>query len=142
MTRAERAGRAKLFIVREFTEKQQVFLDFVLGHYVGVGVGELDQEKLTPLLRLKYGGPWEAVAELGKPEEIRQVFVGFQKYLYESAAGTRDRNGGSWYRPPGTSQNPRTGVSAPNQNSLSDYSALLSSRSRSQVKITGVTIKT
>ena len=33
-------------------------------------------KKLTPPLRLKYGGPWEAVAELGKPEEIRQVFCG------------------------------------------------------------------
>ena len=30
------------------------FLDFVLSHYVRVGVEELDQEKLTPLLRLKY----------------------------------------------------------------------------------------
>jgi hypothetical protein len=32
--------------------KEQAFLDFVLSHYVRVGVQELDQEKLTPLLRL------------------------------------------------------------------------------------------
>ena len=56
-------------------------------HYVGVGVDELDQEKLTPLLRLKYRNSIaDAVADLGKPEEISKVFVGFQKYLYQSVS--------------------------------------------------------
>ncbi len=56
---------------RSFNSKQQVFLDFVLSHYVSVGVEELDQEKLTPLLRLKYHDSIaDAVADLGKPEEI------------------------------------------------------------------------
>jgi type I restriction enzyme, R subunit len=63
--------------------KQQAFLDFVLSHYVSVGVEELDQEKLTPLLRLKYHDSIaDAVADLGKPDEIGKVFAGFQKYLY------------------------------------------------------------
>jgi type I restriction enzyme R subunit len=55
-------------------------LEFVLAHYVGVGVAELDQEKLTPLLRLKYSN---SIADLGKPEEISDVFAGFQKYLHQ-----------------------------------------------------------
>ncbi len=60
----------------------------MLSHYVSVGVDELDQEKLTPLLRLKYHNSIaDAVADLGKPEEINRVFVGFQKYLYQ--AGSR-----------------------------------------------------
>jgi type I restriction enzyme, R subunit len=47
------------------------------------GVRELDQEKLTPLLRLKYHDSIaDAVADLGKPEEISKIFSGFQKYLY------------------------------------------------------------
>ena len=54
LTRAERAATAKVVISTRFNTKQQVFLDFVLSHYVSVGVDELDQEKLTPLLRLKY----------------------------------------------------------------------------------------
>ncbi len=54
LTREERAARAKLAISSRFNTKQQAFLDFVLAHYVGVGVEELDREKLTPLLRLKY----------------------------------------------------------------------------------------
>jgi type I restriction enzyme R subunit len=87
LTREERAGRAKVAISAHFNSKQQAFLDFVLAHYVGVGVDELDQEKLTPLLRLKYSDSIaDAIADLGKPEEISKAFVGFQKYLYQSAA--------------------------------------------------------
>ncbi len=55
----------------------------MLQHYVSVGVEELDQEKLTPLLRLKYHNSIaDAVADLGQPEEIGRTFAGFQKYLY------------------------------------------------------------
>jgi type I restriction enzyme, R subunit len=87
MSREERAARAKLAITSRFTPKQQVFLDFVLSQYVKVGVDELSQEKLTPLLRLKYNNAIaDAVADLGKPEEIGKVFTGFQKYLYNQAA--------------------------------------------------------
>ena len=83
VTREVRATNAKVFINTRFSAKQQVFLDFVLSHYVSVGVEELDQEKLTPLLRLKYhNSVADAVADLGQPEEIGRVFVGFQKYLY------------------------------------------------------------
>jgi type I restriction enzyme R subunit len=84
LTREERAAKAKVIISTHFNSKQQVFLSFVLSHYVSVGVEELDQEKLTPLLRLKYHDSIaDAVADLGKPEEIGRVFSGFQKYLYQ-----------------------------------------------------------
>ena len=70
-----------------FNTKQRVFLDFVLSHYVNVGVDELDQEKLNPLLRLKYHNSIaDAVADLGRPDEIGKVFAGFQKYLYQPQA--------------------------------------------------------
>jgi type I restriction enzyme, R subunit len=87
LTREERANRAKVIISTHFNSKQTVFLDFVLSHYVSVGVEELDQAKLTPLLRLKYHDSIsDAVADLGKPDEIGKVFAGFQKYLYERQA--------------------------------------------------------
>lgn len=86
-TREERASQAKPAISASFEAKQQAFLDFVLSHYVSAGVDELDPEKLTPLLRLRYRDSIaDAVAELGRPEEIRQVFTGFQRFLYERAA--------------------------------------------------------
>ena len=50
---------------------------------MSVGEAELDQEKLTPLLRLKYcDSIADAVADLGNPEQIGKAFAGFQKYLY------------------------------------------------------------
>jgi type I restriction enzyme, R subunit len=87
LTRAERAANAKVRFDGNFNTRQQAFLDFVLAHYVKEGVHELDQEKLTPLLRLKYHDSIaDALADLGKPEEIGTVFAGFQKYLYQPAA--------------------------------------------------------
>jgi len=83
LTREERADRAMAVISENFNSRLRVFLDFVLSHYVAVGVEELDQAKLTPLLKLKYHDSIaDAVADLGKPDEIGKVFSGFQQYLY------------------------------------------------------------
>jgi type I restriction enzyme R subunit len=87
LTREERATNAKVVISTRFNTKQQVFLEFVLSQYVKVGVQELDQDKLSPLLKLKYNNAIaDAVADLGRPEEIGKVFSGFQKYLYQQVA--------------------------------------------------------
>jgi type I restriction enzyme, R subunit len=80
-TREERANVAKVVIAERFNAKQQAFLDFVLVHDVSEGVHELDQEKLTPLLRYN-----NSIADLGRPEEIGSVFASFQRYLYDTAA--------------------------------------------------------
>lgn len=82
-TREVRAANARIYINTQFAAKQKAFLDFVLSHYVKEGVEELDQAKLTPLLKLKYHDSIaDAVADLGKPDEIGKVFAGFQKFLY------------------------------------------------------------
>ncbi len=86
LTREVRAAHARVYINTQFSDKQQAFLDFVLQHYITAGVEELDQEKLTPLLRLKYHAIADAVADLGQPAEIGKVFAGFQKYLYADKA--------------------------------------------------------
>ena len=47
----------------------------------------LEALKKSLLLRLKYNNSIaDAVADLGKPEEIGHVFAGFQKYLYRDVA--------------------------------------------------------
>jgi type I restriction enzyme R subunit len=57
---------------------------------VKVGVEELAQDKLSPLLKLKYNNAIaDAVADLGKPEEIGKVFADFQKYLYQDMRSSR-----------------------------------------------------
>ena len=84
VSRAERAAAARAATAAEFTDKQRAFVDFVLAQYVRQGVDELDAEKLSPLLRLRYNNAIaDAFVELGRPEQVRQVFVGFQRHLYE-----------------------------------------------------------
>lgn len=84
LSRQERAAQAKRGYSAQINYKQQAFIDFVLSHYVTVGVEELSKEKLAPLLRLKYHNSIaDAVADLGQANEIGRMFTGFQRYLYE-----------------------------------------------------------
>lgn len=87
LTRQERANRAMARISEHFNSRQQVFLDFVLSHYVAVGVEELNPSKLTPLLKLKYRDSLaDAVADLGEVAGISRSFREFQRYLYQDTA--------------------------------------------------------
>ena len=82
-TRSERANKARTVVHQQFNDKQQAFVEFVLAQYVKQGVDELDAEKLSPLLKLKYTALNDALKDLGSPEQIRQMFIGFQRHLYE-----------------------------------------------------------
>lgn len=82
ITRAERVETHKGVILRDYEDKLQAFLEFVLGQYEEQGVSELDQAKLPSLLELKYNSTADAAKTLGGIPKIRDAFVGFQKYLY------------------------------------------------------------
>jgi type I restriction enzyme R subunit len=82
ITRQERADRAQPSIHASFAEKQRAFLDFVLSHYVAEGFEELDEDKLAPLLNLRYNSLSDAKLDLGPSPDIRKTFVSFQQYLY------------------------------------------------------------
>jgi type I restriction enzyme, R subunit len=87
LTRQERAAQAKRGYSPKINYRQQEFIDFVLSHYITVGVEELSKEKLNPLLRLKYHDSIaDAVADLGRTDEISKMFAGFQRYLYNKAS--------------------------------------------------------
>jgi type I restriction enzyme R subunit len=82
-TRASRAQRAKAHNAVTYGEKQQAFLAFVLDQYVTQGVDELDSDKLTPLLKLRYNNALhDAMEDLGDAVQVRLAFVGMQRYLY------------------------------------------------------------
>ncbi len=85
LTRSNRAAIAKNEIHQHFADKQSAFIDFVLGQYIKQGVDELSQEKLKDLIGLKYQSIHDATSELGNTTEIRQLFVRFQKYLYQQS---------------------------------------------------------
>jgi type I restriction enzyme R subunit len=87
LTREARANQARGYIQSHFSSRQQAFLDFVLQHYVNEGVHQLNKENLPQLIKLKYFGSIDdAIKELGKPEEIRKIFTGFQRHLYQTVA--------------------------------------------------------
>jgi type I restriction enzyme R subunit len=83
ISREERVAAHKKEIYTNYEDKQQAFLEFVLGEYVRVGVEELDVAKLAGLLELKYGSTYEAAEQLGGIPQIRETFVGFQRHLYK-----------------------------------------------------------
>jgi type I restriction enzyme, R subunit len=84
--RTIRAERAKIYL-HNYDAKQQDFLNFVLKQYINSGVYELDEEKLSPLLVLKYNAINDAKKALGDIASIRKTFIGFQGYLYGGVAG-------------------------------------------------------
>jgi type I restriction enzyme, R subunit len=86
ITREQRVTQAETRIFSGLDAKQKEFLEFVLSKYIETGVEELDQEKLPDLLKLKYHEISDAAAVLGGTDRIRQMFIAFQKYLYEKAA--------------------------------------------------------
>ncbi|WP_071516794.1 type I restriction endonuclease subunit R [Geitlerinema sp. PCC 9228] len=85
ISRRERVFANKNLIFSRYIEKQQEFLDFVLNQYIEVGVSELDNNKLPNLLELKYGSIDDAKKELGNIPEIKNVFVEFQQFLYNTS---------------------------------------------------------
>ena len=87
ITREQRVDGKKEVIFDHYSDKQQEFIDFVLKHYVKEGVEELDGDKLPDLLELKYHSIPDAVSQLGSIRDIRDVFIGFQEYLYRKDAG-------------------------------------------------------
>ncbi len=91
LLREERAAKARTSIHGHFSAKQEAFIDFVLSHYVKEGVEELEPEKLSPLLKLKYNNAIaDAIVDLGEPAQIKDVFVGFQRYLYQRSEAVID----------------------------------------------------
>jgi type I restriction enzyme R subunit len=62
-------------------------LDFVLFKYIDSGIEELDQAKLPELIQLKYSSFADATDVLGGVDEIRSLFMGFQKHLYDQPRG-------------------------------------------------------
>ncbi len=87
LSREARAEACRAAAATELNDKQRAFIDFVLAQYVKQGVDELEPEKLSPLLRLRYRALNDAFAELGKPEQVRRLFVGFQRHLYDERTG-------------------------------------------------------
>jgi type I restriction enzyme R subunit len=84
MTREARVAAAKATIFALLNDRQREFIEFVLSKYIETGVEELDQEKLPVLLTNKYQSFEDAGAVLGDLTEVRELFLEFQKHLYQN----------------------------------------------------------
>lgn len=82
ISRKERVDKTKDSIYHELNNNAREFISFVLEKYIEEGVEELDEQKLPDLLRLKYHAMTDAEQKLGSVKEIRNIFFGFQKFLY------------------------------------------------------------
>lgn len=82
ITREARVAAAQATIFALLNDKQKEFIAFVLKKYIESGVEELDQEKLPFLLNSKYQSLPDAGKALGDLVKVRELFIDFQKYLY------------------------------------------------------------
>ena len=83
MSREARVAATQATIFALLNDKQKEFIEFVLSKYIETGVEELDQEKLPILLTNKYQTFEDAGSVLGDLSKVRELFIEFQKHLYE-----------------------------------------------------------
>lgn len=91
ITRETRVAKAQSQIFSSLTNEQKAFVEFVLSKYIETGVEELDQGKLPHLLNLKYKALEDAKEILGSVESIRNLFIEFQKHLYQPPISNQQR---------------------------------------------------
>ncbi len=80
--RTTRVANAENKIHSNLDSNQKEFIDFVLSKYVEGGVDELDINRLSDLVILKYNTLHDGQKVLGDADKIKNTFIDFQKYLY------------------------------------------------------------
>ena len=80
--RTTRVTNAENEIYKNLNDNQKEFIDFVLSRYVEGGVDELDLDRLSSLIELKYSTIHDGLEVLGNVDEIKSTFINFQKHLY------------------------------------------------------------
>ncbi|MDP2691006.1 MAG: DEAD/DEAH box helicase family protein [bacterium] len=79
-------------LYEKLTDHQREFIEFVVSQYLERGSEDLDDEKLSVLLNIKYHSIDDAEEALGSVEEIRKVFLDFQRRLYGEHHGNSTQN--------------------------------------------------
>lgn len=89
-TPIERERRAQILRQVEagkLNQQQMDFVNYVLDLYVRNGFKELDSDKLSTILEMKYHSLTDAMNQLGlKPNEMRAFFLDIQEELYNGLA--------------------------------------------------------
>ena len=83
ISRIERVTKAENKIHTNLNDRQKEFIDFVLERYALGGIEELDMDRLSDLITLKYKTVSDGQKVLGDIDGIKNMFISFQKYLYQ-----------------------------------------------------------
>ena len=83
ISREVRVAQAEEIIHRNLSDKQREFIDFILSRYIEGGVDELDINRLSDLLILKYKAIYDGEKVLGDVNGIKKLFIDFQGPLYK-----------------------------------------------------------
>ena len=83
INRVDRVSNAEQKINDELDDNQKEFVNFVLEKYVEGGVEELDINRLSDLITLKYNSIYTGIEKLGDVEDVKNTFIDFQKHLYQ-----------------------------------------------------------
>lgn len=108
-TPMDRKRRAEILMkeaMKECTEAQREFVDYIMQLYVRNGFKELGTEKLPTLISMKYKSPFDAVKKLRMdPDQIRHFFLEMQQQLYNGRAVVNVNIQNHFNGPVGTVQN-------------------------------------
>ena len=83
VSRKDRVVSAEHDIYENVSDNEREFIDFILSKYVDGGGEELEIDRLSKHIELKYLSMVEGQKVLGSPQNIKEIFVNFQKYLYQ-----------------------------------------------------------
>jgi type I restriction enzyme R subunit len=84
ISRETRVKVAEAKMYYGLNDEQIEFVEFVISKYLETGVDELSQDKLSTLLELKYKAIGNAHTKLGETKSIINLFIDFQKHLYDN----------------------------------------------------------
>ena len=85
VSRSHRVDARKNIFYKSMNDQQKEFIEFVLNNYIKDGVNELDDSKLSKVLKIKYGSVHEAKEKLGNLKQIKKIFANLQQQLYDPA---------------------------------------------------------
>ena len=86
ISRKERVDLAQDNIYKFINKDQIEFIRFVLNNYIQYGIDELDVSNLSTIITAKYNSINQGQKELGSLDEIKDIFIDFQKYLYQKSS--------------------------------------------------------
>ncbi len=83
VARVDRVSNNEDLIYNDLSLSQKGFIEFIVSKYLEGGVEEIGEGRLSNLIELKYETIFDGEKVLGSSQNIKDIFISFQKHLYE-----------------------------------------------------------